>query len=121
VTEKLTPKNPNGNHCCNHHRKNENIIPIFLLYDAASVVTYEKDGTLTYANDYNATIKALQLNYPTLKLMRKGWAKLPSEYTLYHIKVAITDNNLRKDIVDDMELDLTTETSCFPTIFSKSA
>jgi 5-methylcytosine-specific restriction endonuclease McrA len=102
---KINPEQPNGIYCCNHIRKSKKIIPIFFLKDTMSIIIYEKDGKLTYDEKYKDTLEALNLEYTTLTLIRKAWAKLSSDYNLYHIKVAITDESLRIDIIDEMELE----------------
>lgn len=50
---------------------------------------------------YESTIKAINLEYPTLKLMRKAWAKISSGNTVEDVKKAILDEELRNEIIDD--------------------
>jgi hypothetical protein len=104
---KLEPKAPKNNHCCcNHHRQNKDIIPIFFLSNASFIVKYEKNGfAFSFFEKYDETINVVNLNHPTLKLMRKAWAKATTlNYSLKDFKLAERDENLRNEIVDDLDM-----------------
>ena len=87
--------------CCNNIREQKEIIPMFYLKNINSVLIYEKDGELTYDDMYDSTIQAINLEYPTLKLMRRAWAKICRGYTVEDVKNAVDDKDLRDIIIDD--------------------
>ena len=76
---------------CNNFRGNNEIIPMFFLKKINRVLTYERDGELTYSDKYDNTIKALNLEYDTLKLMRRAWAKVSEFYSVGDVEKAIVD------------------------------
>lgn len=86
---------------CNNFRSNEEIIPLFFLKEINRLLIYERDGELTYDEKYSHTIKVINLEYDTLKLMRRAWAKVSEYYTVDDVKKAITDVELRNEIIDD--------------------
>ena len=90
--------------CCNNFRSNKEIIPMFYLKNIKQILTYERDGELTCDDKYEATIKALNLQHETLKLMRKAWARVCCDYTEEDVKSARKDKELRNFIVDDSGL-----------------
>lgn len=93
-----------SNDHCNHKRGKDKIIPIFFLNNASSIIQYEKDGELTYSEEYKDTVKAINLNYLTLKRMREAWAKVCTECSLHEITSATGER--RKDIIAIFSSDL---------------
>ena len=87
--------------CCNNFRSNDEIIPMFYLKKINKLLTYERDGELTYDDKYKATIEAVNLEHDTLKLMRRAWAKVSRWYTVDDVKRAMTDLTFRNEIIDD--------------------
>lgn len=88
---------------CNNFRKNEKIIPMFYLKNVNRLLIYERDGELSYDEKFRPTIEAINLEYDTLKLMRKAWAKVSEWYSVKDVKKAIADEQLRNDIIDDAQ------------------
>lgn len=86
---------------CNNFRKNEEIIPLFFLKRINKILIYERDGELSYDEKYRLTIKAINLEYDTLKLIRRAWAKVSEYYSVDDVKKAMTDEELRNEIIDD--------------------
>lgn len=86
---------------CNNLRGNKKIIPLFFLKKINKVLIYEQDGELTYDDKYAPTINAINLEYDTLKLMRRAWAKISEYYFVDDVKKAIKDVELRNEIIDD--------------------
>lgn len=94
--------------CCNNFRGNDKIIPLFFLPRIADLLQYEIDGTLTYVERYHPTITALNLMHPTLIFMRRIWAKIViNNISLNQVNRAMTDKNIRTDIIDDIDIDKT--------------
>ena len=92
---------------CNNFRESDRIVPIFYDFHAKDLICYEPDGELTYDEDlYEETIKAVNLEYPTLKLMRKAWAEICLRHTPEDVKRAQNDNALKQEIIDEMDLDV---------------
>lgn len=93
--------------CCNNFRGNEKIIPIFFIPRAAEIILYEIDGNLTFFEKYESTIKILNLRHKTLIFMRKIWAKMViNNIRFSQITKALTDKNIRTDIIDDIDINL---------------
>lgn len=92
--------------CCNNFRGNNKIIPLFFIPRVAEIVSYEIDGTLTYFEGYHLTISSLNLMHPTLILIRKAWAKIVINHIgLSLVNKALTDSDIREDIIDDIDID----------------
>lgn len=87
--------------CCNNIRDRKEIIPMFYLKNINRILIYEFDGELTYDEKYESTIKAINLEYPTLKLLRRAWAKISRFYTVEDVKKAANNIDLRDEIIDD--------------------
>lgn len=93
--------------CCNNFRGNEEIIPLFFIPRAAEIICYEIDGTLTYFEKYDSTIKLLNLNHCTLTLMRKVWARIViNNISLNSVNKALMDSEVRNDIIDDIDIEI---------------
>lgn len=92
---------------CNNFRGNAKIVPLFFNSHANTQLRYETDGELTFDEDlYGETIKAINLEYPTLKLMRRAWAEMCIQYTPEDVKRAKTDREFRQDIINDTNLEV---------------
>lgn len=93
--------------CCNNFRGNDKIVPLFFIPRAAEIVRYEIDGTLTYFEKYESTISSLNLMHSTLIFMRKIWAKIViNNISLNQVNKALTDNDIRINIIDDIDIDI---------------
>ena len=90
--------------CCNNKRGNKVIIPLFYLRGVDEIIRYERDGSLTYDEKYKDTIKAINLEFGTLKTIRKAWARVCNYYTIEDVRRAMSDKTLRYEIVDDADL-----------------
>lgn len=91
--------------CCNNKRGNSRIIPLFFLPRIHYILIYEEDGRLTYPNEYDDTIKALNLDCDCLRLIRKVWACIRRKnINMSEVKSAENDENKRKDILVRLEL-----------------
>lgn len=92
---------------CNNHRGNAKILPLFFNSHINELIIYEKDGELTFDEDlYGETIRAINLEYPTLKLMRRAWAEVCVHYTPEDVKIAMVDKEFRRDIINDTNLNV---------------
>jgi hypothetical protein len=97
----------NLHNTCNNIRQSKKIVPIFYNSHAKDVISYEPDGELTYDEDlYKETIDAINLEYPTLKLMRRAWADICLRNTPEDVKRAQKDDILRQEIIDDTNLNV---------------
>ncbi|NBK99891.1 MAG: hypothetical protein EOM50_18145 [Erysipelotrichia bacterium] len=93
--------------CCNNFRGNNKIIPLFFIPRVVEIVRYEIDGTLTYFEKYDSTIKSLNLMHSTLIFMRKTWAKIViNKISLNQVNKALTDIEIRANIIDDIDINL---------------
>lgn len=90
--------------CCNNFRSNKNIIPLFYQSKVDRILTYERDGEITCDEKYDHTINAINLVHPTLKLMRKAWARVSDSHSVEDVRRAIENKILRSVIVDDAKL-----------------
>jgi hypothetical protein len=68
------------------------------------LLVYERDGELSYDDKFRHTVKAINLEYDTLKLMRRAWAKVSDWYSVEDVRKAMTDEELRNEIIDDSRL-----------------
>ncbi|GHT49793.1 hypothetical protein AGMMS49982_03920 [Bacteroidia bacterium] len=96
------PEGGVGKHC-NNARGNQDIIPLFYIEDIHKEIVYEPNGTIKCGAEYFPTIKALNLEHATLQLFRRCWLNLPSKYTDRDVEKASKDENLRNEIIDDMD------------------
>jgi len=92
---------------CNNYRDCDKIIPLFYDKHAKDILCYESDGELTFDEDlYGETIKAVNLEFPTLKLIRKVWAEICLSYSPKDVKFAQNDESKRQEIIDSTNLDV---------------
>jgi hypothetical protein len=86
--------------CCNNKRGNDKIIPLFFLPRIHSILKYEEDGSLLYTDEYETTIKALNINCDSLRLIRKIWARVrKSNIKLTEVEAGEYDMEIRKNIL----------------------
>lgn len=85
---------------CNGARGNEQIIPLFLNQSAEQILQYESDGSITYDDEFENTIRVLNLNDDTLTKVRSAWCKIAREYGLEDVFNAHSEQD-KKDILDD--------------------
>jgi hypothetical protein len=90
--------------CCNNARGEKNIIPLFYIAFVKDEVKYDLDGKINYDQKYSQTITNLQLDHQTLQLFRKCWLNLPSNYSALDVIDASTNESLRNNIIDDMDV-----------------
>lgn len=100
---------------CNNVRGNEKIIPLFYLRHIQDYVKYDEDGIMLvnaehcYKNELvlqiDEAIGVLELNYHTLCLIRKAWARLAQEnYRRETVFEAKQDKSLRLEILETLLL-----------------
>lgn len=86
--------------CCNNARGRVRILPLFYYRNLDFI--YEKDGTLTFAPEYENTVKALRLELnDNLRLFRKAWSSVIRLYKIEDVRKAISDIDLRMAILMD--------------------
>ena len=91
--------------CCNNSRGNKRILPLF--YDKKFNIVYERNGSLTFPPRYEDTVKALKLeSNGNLRLFRKAWACIVRLHGVDEVKSALTDCDLRENILRDTLLTL---------------
>lgn len=108
--------------CCNNNRGESYIHPFFFMEDIASLLTYEADGSISYADDSWVQMlgeKVLNLLHRTLQMIRKTWCVVCMEYSVEEINQAIGDEELRLEILADKRLtSQERETFCNATYWS---
>ncbi|MDR0745157.1 MAG: hypothetical protein LBF17_01520 [Mediterranea sp.] len=92
--------------CCNRKRGSKNIIPVFYLSNANMVFEYDINGIIICDEKYNNTISCLDLEHTTLQLFRRCWLNLPSQYDALDVINASTDEELRNQIIDDINISI---------------
>lgn len=86
--------------CCNNKRGNDKIIPLFFLPRIHTILVYEEDGRLSYTDEYEATIKSLNLDCDALRLIRKVWARIrKNNIKIKEVIAGEGDQEIRKNIV----------------------
>lgn len=83
--------------CCNNHRGNKKIFPLFYLSDITDKLRYMSDGTvgiLSGNTAYAETISNVNLNCQNLKDIRRLW-KLVSVYPMKNIVDCLYDRDSR--------------------------
>ena len=96
--------------CCNNKRGNDKIIPLFFLPRIHHILIYEEDGRLTYSDEYDTTIKSLNLDCDSLRAIRKVWARIRNnKISILEVENAEGDLELRKDIVVQLDLEQSEE------------
>lgn len=89
--------------CCNNRRENDPIIPIFFLQNAAEIINYASDGKIVCDEEFDKTIRTLNLEHDMLCLMRKTWCSISKIHSINDITAAIDNSELRSDILDDID------------------
>lgn len=86
--------------CCNNKRGNDKIIPLFFLPRIHTIIKYEEDGTLLYTDEYETTIKSLNLDCDSLRLIRKVWARIRKRnIKVTEVKAGEHNEDIRKNIL----------------------
>jgi hypothetical protein len=91
--------------CCNYIRGQKEIIPVFYIQDIEKEFEYDLNGMIICDERYHPTIAVLNLEHPTLQLFRRCWLNLPDQYTVQNVIEAGVDEDLRMNIIDDMDRD----------------
>jgi hypothetical protein len=106
--------------CCNNGRGNQEIIPLFFKSNVKDILVYEKDGKLTYDDEYETTIRALNLEHETMQLLRKAWHSICSTtHSVEDVNNAIWNTTKRYDILDDCNLTTNNEEMLIKDIYWK--
>jgi hypothetical protein len=90
--------------CCNNARGDKEIVPLFYVTTIRKDIEYDPSGIIIYDKKYNETIKNLNLEYETLQLFRRCWLNLPTKYSVHDVNDAGDNEELRNDIIDDMDV-----------------
>ncbi len=105
-------------YCCNEHRGNKTILPLFLLKNVATYIVYNGNGTITFSSevkspvlqqDLSTSISALALEHPHLRTIRSIWYDIAQSemYGPVDVKAAIDNSILRMNILADSGVDAT--------------
>lgn len=98
--------------CCNEHRGNKKIVPLFFISNINELIVYKEDGRIGISNkvksslrqiELSNTIDELKLDHDRLIIIRHVW-RLIAESHLYgidEIKTAISNDTLRRNILAD--------------------
>jgi hypothetical protein len=89
---------------CNLKRGNKRVEPMFFYRLGKRDWRYERDGLITCGRLFDESVDALDLENPTLVLMRKAWADLPADWSIKDVQQAIDNEEMRQDIVASMNL-----------------
>ncbi len=89
--------------CCNNRRENDFVIPYFYIPDIVQEISYTKEGDIIYKEELEDSIKRLNLNDSTLKLLRKAWYFLGKTVSVTEIEAG--KNILkRREILDEADI-----------------
>ena len=93
--------------CCNLKRKSLFVPPIYFDSDIEQKIQYDKKGNIVYDKgvfgDTLFDTDHLNLMCDLLCTIRRLWYKMSqSEYSVQNIEEALSDTNLRTDILDDV-------------------
>lgn len=89
---------------CNLKRGKKRVEPIFFYRLDKLNWRYERDGRITCDDRFDESVDVLDLENPTLVLMRKAWAELPVDWTTENVRQAVDNEEIRQDIVASMNL-----------------
>lgn len=98
--------------CCNEHRGDKQIVPLFFLPDVKDLIEYKHDGTISISENVKSplrqielsdTIDALALEHERLQIIRQVWYFIAFSdlYKIEQVKNAISDKDLRVQILAD--------------------
>ena len=99
--------------CCNEHRGNEQIVPIFFLSDISELIVYKNDGSIGISiknvrsprrqKELSDTIDTLALEHERLQIIRQVWYYIANShlYGIADVKSAINNSDLRSNILAD--------------------
>ena len=98
--------------CCNEHRGNKQIVPIFYIPNVSDLFVYKNDGSIGISKKVKSlqrqlelfeTIEALALENERLQIIRQVWYCIAKShmYGIDEVKAAISDDTLRINILAD--------------------
>lgn len=98
--------------CCNERRGNKQIVPLFFLSNVKELIVYKEDGRIEISNkvksilrqiELSNTIDELVLDHERLIIIRQVWCLIAKShlYGIDEVKIAISDDTLRRNILAD--------------------
>lgn len=97
--------------CCNEHRGNKLIVPLFFIPNINKLIVYNKNGTISISQivksplrqvELSNTIDNLALEHERLRIIRQAWYCIAtSHYDIKQVKDAVDDSYLRTNIMAD--------------------
>lgn len=102
-----------SHNCCNNKRQERFVMPMFYYDNIDDLLGYNEEGKLEYDDDYIKeewfNDKHLNLSSSWLNSVREFWYELAlsGEYSAEQVERAITEKELRSDIIDDVDPDAT--------------
>ena len=103
--------------CCNEHRGNKLIVPLFFIPNINDLIIYNKNGTIGISKivkssqrqiELSNTIEDLALEHERLRIIRQAWYHIATSriYNIEEVKAAISDEPLRQNIMMDSGIPL---------------
>lgn len=102
--------------CCNEHRGNQLIVPLFFIPDIDNLIVYNENGTIGISQlvksplrqiELSDTIDDLALENERLRIIRQAWYHIAkSSYGIEQVKTAVNDKSLRQNIIMDSGIPL---------------
>lgn len=89
---------------CNNFRGDKIVTPLFLFKKIVHNISYAKDGKLIYDIKYESTIENLNLDHPTLVMLRKTWYDISQYHKPEDVFCGIKDHAKRFEILEDTTL-----------------
>lgn len=91
--------------CCNNFRGDKKIIPFFFIPHIEIKMGYRRDGTIECPEEFDDTVKCLNLEHPSLVFMRRIWATIvKADIKITDVQNAQENLQLRKDIISDIDV-----------------
>lgn len=98
--------------CCNEHRSNKLIVPLFFISDINRLIVYNRDGSIGLSSSVKSplrqielsdTIDNLALEHERLRIIRQTWYYIAQSriYDIEQVKAAVHDESLRRNIIAD--------------------
>lgn len=98
--------------CCNEHRGNTKIVPIFFIPNVSKLFVYNDKGSIGISKEVKSlrrqkelsdTIDALYLEHERLQIIRQVWCCIArsQQYGVADVRAAISNENLRRNILSD--------------------
>lgn len=103
--------------CCNNRRENDFVIPYFFFSDVLQRFSYAKDGDIICDEEFVDTLKKLNLQDGTLKLLRKAWCLLGMNVSVNEIEAGRNDFEKRFEILDEADIDQTIKNTLLSDIY----